>query len=123
MRKKTKQTLISILIISGVGIAYYMIVTLTPFYIPCPVKLVTGHKCPGCGISTMLIELSRLNFRGAFFANPFLFITFPFLLFEIIFNVVYSVKGKKNPKANRIVLIIYIILLLAFGLLRNVFCW
>ena len=48
--------------------------------IPCVFHLVTGLKCPGCGITHMLIDLLHFDLRGAYMENPFLFFVLPVLL-------------------------------------------
>ena len=78
------------------GIAYFIWVTLTDIYMPCPFKLVTGLKCPGCGITHMIMALFRLNFKEAFLCNPFLFILLPLIIgANIVNSVYYVVKGEK----------------------------
>lgn len=120
MSTKNKKLFFTLLSVSLIGAAYYLIVTLTSFRIPCVFHLLTGLKCPGCGVSTMLVEASHLNFAGAFAANPFLFVTFPFFIFEIVFSIILACKGKPMPKVNEILLWIYIGALIVFGILRNI---
>ena len=38
----------------------------------CPVKRLTGLKCPGCGFSGACHALLRLDFAGAMRCNPFM---------------------------------------------------
>lgn len=68
----------------------------------------------------MILRLSRFNFAGAFIANPFLFVTAPLLVAEIVYTFVKSNRGERLPKWNTICLYIYCGLLLIFGVLRNV---
>lgn len=103
------------------GVIYYFLVTFTSFRIPCFFHLVTGLKCPGCGVSTIFVEASHLNIAAAFAANPFLFVTFPFIVFELVWAMIRTQRGTKNPRANEILLWIYIGLLLAWGVIRNIF--
>jgi len=39
----------------------------------CPFKAVTGLPCPGCGMTHAFLALGRLDFAGAFSANPLVF--------------------------------------------------
>ena len=119
IRSHKKQIITAGLVIA-LGILYYVLVTTTEFRIPCLFHLVTGLKCPGCGVSTMLVEASHLDFAAAFAANPYLFVTAPFIIFEIIYSAVLTLKKKENPKANEIALWIYIAGLLVFAVLRNI---
>lgn len=38
---------------------------------PCTFHLLTGHKCPGCGMTTSFAHLARGELSHAFAANPF----------------------------------------------------
>lgn len=102
------------------GFCYYVWIRMTGLCIPCIFRLITGLKCPGCGITTMIMRLSMLNFRGAFIANPFLFITAPFLAFELIYAYIKKEKSEKLPRWNTILLYLYLALLLIFGIVRNI---
>ena len=45
--------------------------------IPCLWKTIFGFHCPGCGLTTALISLMNLDFRGAFERNWMIFIVMP----------------------------------------------
>ncbi len=38
--------------------------------LPCPIRRLTGHICPGCGMSRAWLALLRLDIAGAFRAHP-----------------------------------------------------
>ncbi|MFR5557923.1 MAG: hypothetical protein ACLTKE_14700 [Coprococcus sp.] len=57
---------------------------------------------------------------GAFGANPFLFVTSPFLLGELAAEWIRVKRGKKMPGWNEKLLVVYTIFLCAFGIWRNV---
>lgn len=38
---------------------------------PCGFLVATGYPCPGCGLTTAFSYMARLDFIGAFSANPF----------------------------------------------------
>lgn len=115
-KERNWRYLIAFLFFGGL---YYIWLRLTGICIPCMFRLVTGYKCPGCGITTMILRLSRLNFAGAFIANPFLFVTAPFLAAELIYAFIMSNRGERLPRWNTICLYIYCSLLLVFGVVRN----
>ena len=48
------------------GLLYFAFTSITGLGLPCPFRMLTGWLCPGCGITTMFIELGRLNFEAAF---------------------------------------------------------
>ena len=68
------------LLVLILGLDYAAFCAWTGLGIPCPIHLVTGLQCPGCGVSRMLLALLRLDFRGAFLANPVLLCMLPLLL-------------------------------------------
>lgn len=51
----------------------------------CPIHRVTGHRCPGCGMTRAFVLLWRGRFRQALLSNPaspFLFATLVWLALE-----------------------------------------
>ena len=64
-------------IILAAGLAYYFFVRISGWGIPCPIRLITGAYCPGCGISRMCMALLRLDFSAAFRANALLMLLLP----------------------------------------------
>jgi len=118
--KERKKRLVRIwLILLVLGVLYYCFFRVTGIGIPCLFRLITGFKCPGCGISTMLIRITELDLAGAFAANRFLFVTSPFLLFELVYSGVLAWKGEQYPTWNNVVLTGYTVCLVLFGIIRN----
>ncbi len=109
----------TIIIILGLGMIYYIWLRLTNLAIPCIFRKVTGWLCPGCGITTLIICLTKLDFQGAYHANPFLFITGPFLLIELIYCDFLKMRERELPKWNHYLVVGYTIILCAFGVWRN----
>lgn len=103
------------------GLVYFLFVSVTGFGIPCPINFWTGLKCPGCGITTMIIELGHFNFEAAFLANPLTFCLLPVIAALIIYMCFIYVKhgSLKLPKWLSIVLIGLIIAYVIFGIVRN----
>ena len=118
MKKITKYIIIFI-----IALSYLIIGNKFKIYIPCLFHEVTHLYCPGCGITRMLFSIIKLDFYQAFRYNMLLFILFPFGSFLIIENY-YSLAINKTPlykKINSKVWIILIIILLIYGLLRNIY--
>ncbi len=116
-----KGTLKSIIIILGIGFIYYLIVRFTSFGILCYIKTFTGYDCPTCGMTRMVMALTRLDFKSAFSYNRFMFISFPFIIAEIIY-LTYINESKKNVgKINKILLWGWTVLLVLYGILRNIY--
>lgn len=102
------------------GMVYFIWLKCTGLGVPCVFRLVTGWKCPGCGVSTMILRLTGLNFTGALAANPFLFFTWPMLLCELIYASHLRRTSRRLPVWNTALLICYLAALLLFGILRNI---
>lgn len=99
------------------GVIYYIFIQFTGFMVPCVFRKITGLRCPGCGISGLFICLFSLDFIGAFNSNPFIFVTFPYLIIELLF---YDIINKKYKKINDKTVIVYLFTLILFGIIRNI---
>lgn len=121
MTKRIKRVIGFLLIILSVCLAYALFCNYTGFGIPCLFNLITGLKCPGCGITRMCLSLLRFDFKSAFNYNPAILILFPF--FVLIFlraMYVYIKNGDLNlGKAFDIIIYIIITVLIIFGIFRN----
>ncbi len=62
---------------------------------PCLWKTFFHHECPGCGLTTALINLIRFNIEGAYRANPLIFVVLPSVIFYIIKD--YRRYTQKRP--------------------------
>lgn len=89
--------------------------------IPCVFRLWTGLECPGCGITRMLLALSRGDLSEAWRFNPFVMTAAPFLLLLFIRVAVrYVASGERRlTKAENAGVWLCVIGLLLFGILRN----
>ena len=116
-----KQRIKGLLWVPALGVAYFIWLRLTGIAVPCVFYKITGWQCPGCGITTLFYRLGKLDFAGAFHANPFLFVTGPFLLAEIIYDFVLRSKEMMIPKWNQVLVWCYCGALVVFGVLRNLF--
>ena len=104
-------------------ITYLIIGHKFKIYLFCPIHEFLGLYCPGCGITRMLYSMLTLDFYKAFRYNILLFIFFFPGLFLFI-EYLYSIIKKKKPLYKRIpekVWIIIIVLLIIYGILRNIF--
>jgi len=117
MNKKKK--ILPILILLGLGGAYFIWLKVTGIAIPCMFRKVTGYLCPGCGVTGLLYHLIMLDFKEAYHANPFLFVTGPILAAELIYATYCSVKNRRLPRWNEGAVLVYGIALCVFGVLRN----
>lgn len=64
MLQKLKKLGISAMVLAA-GFAYYLAARFF-FAVPCVFRTLTGFKCPGCGITHMLIAELQLDFASTF---------------------------------------------------------
>lgn len=88
----------------------------------CPVNMLTGLKCPGCGSQRALHQLLHLNIVKAMEYNALMVFSIPILLFLLFANFfgdkypkVFS--ASRSPLFSRFVLVV----ILAWTVLRNIF--
>lgn len=113
-----------LLIFLVLGTVYFLWLKLTSLNIPCPVRLITGGRilCPGCGISTMFVNIIGGNFKTAFEANPCVFILMPVWLVFIGIRLIFQPKALADrAPLNQLFYYILIAVLVVFGILRNIF--
>lgn len=108
-------------ILIAAGIIYYLLIRYTDFSIPCLFYRITHLKCPGCGITHMIYELSLFHWRKAMQANYFLFWTAPLLVFFVFYESLLKSKQKKKrsqmiPKIE----ISYLVAVMLWMLVRNI---
>lgn len=103
------------------GFAYYLAVRFF-FAIPCMFKTLTGFKCPGCGITHMLVAELQLNFAQAYAANPALYLLQPVIGYFIGKMYIYWFLDKRCrwSRGENILLYVVAVILVVFGIIRNV---
>ena len=125
MREEQKKRLMQIVKplaeILLLGIAYIIFVKVTDWMLPCPIKLVTGKYCPGCGISRMLLAMLRLDFTTAYHANRLLFFLLPIILVYGGFKAVHYIKTGRDGMgiAEQLAVLVVCIITIAFWVMRN----
>ena len=121
MRKRGKRVLRGAAELLALGIAYYIFVRLTNLYIPCPFRLITGWRCPGCGISHCLVNLATGRWQDAFRENQFVLLLSPFALaygaYRCYNYIVYDKEDYSIPEMAGCGIVL--IAAIAFGVLRN----
>ena len=117
IRKRTIRDMVLLLIC---GIIYYFFIKYSPIVPKCYFYEITGLRCPACGVTRMIISAIHLRFRDAFNYNPYLFISSPFMLGEIIYLLYLNEAKLPMNKVNKIILYIWLGLLIVFGIIRNI---
>ena len=105
--------------VGSLGIAYFLLVKYTSFSLPCPFRYLSGYKCPGCGITTMLLALAEGNLQAAREAHLFLFYTWPWLTLLLIAFYSNTHPPHGRPKIYNFLLCLYLLACILFGVYRN----
>lgn len=125
MPRSSKQRLCRLLrdvcLVALLGGVYALICFHFGVGLPCPFYLFTGLQCPGCGVSRLCLSLLRLDFAGAWAANPVILLLLPFgVLLAVRLAVRYVRNGTRRlTKAETVLVYAACICLLIFGVLRN----
>lgn len=86
----------------------YIVLAYAFNFVSCPIKLITGFPCPGCGITRACMALFKLDFIGAFNYYPCIYIL-PLLFIIILFKKRPFFEFIYNSKLFWISLILIII--------------
>lgn len=103
------------------GLFYYLVIRYTHFSIPCLFYSTTHLKCPGCGVTRMIVECSFFRFKAAAKYNYFLFFTSPVIAYIILYEFFFKKKGKAIDKISNAITIAYMVALLIWMVLRNIY--
>lgn len=118
-----KRTIRDMVLLLFAGIVYYFLVIYTPFSMRCYFYELFHLKCPSCGITRMIISIIHFDFKQAFGYNPFIFVSFPYVICEIIYFIYLNESKKKMNRINKILLFIWLGLFMLFGIFRNIYNW
>lgn len=86
------------------------------FFYRCPIKLIFGFDCPGCGMTRALKSALMLDFKGAFEYHPMFFIFAAEAVYYVFSR--YILKKRLSDKTEQIVLISTIILTIIVWIIR-----
>ena len=105
----------------GMGVIYTIWYKWTGIGIPCLFYQITGKYCPGCGVTRMMIHLLKLDIKRAFYSNMAILMILPIgIVIGMRWVIDYILYAKKNfTKAEECLFILVSILLIVFGILRN----
>lgn len=105
------------------GLLYALAITVFHLpAIPCIVYKLTGLKCPGCGNTTAVLALLRLDFPAALRANLMSLPELAFILWVALsYTIIYVRSGKKQlaPKPEWLNWA-FLILLAVWAVARNI---
>jgi len=117
--------LLAIAVLLVLGTIYYAIDPVSSAWFPqCSFLKLTGYKCPGCGSQRAIHALLGGDVAAAFKFNAMLFISIPWLLVCICAEA----QRVRNPRLyarlhSEALIWLFLIAVLLWWLLRNIFNW
>jgi len=89
---------------------------------PCPLHALTGLHCPGCGTLRALHQMLHGNLRTAFWLNPLMVSSLPFVAYWCLSGLVREVSGRRMPRFFLPAAWIWVLLgvIVLFGIARNI---
>ena len=103
------------------GLAYALFIQCTGLGIPCVFRLVTGYRCPGCGMTHAAMALIHGQPKTAFRENPLSLSVVPLLLLYGAYRAEVYIRSARTDfrKWEIVFLGVLWVGVLAFWLLRN----
>lgn len=121
MRTRLKKAVFGVIAFLATGVCYALFVFLTGWSIPCVFNLITGLKCPGCGVTKMCLSLIRLDIGAAFKANPAILLLSPLMAFTAGRMLYVYIKYDRHRETfTQISVCFMLVVLVLFGILRNI---
>lgn len=120
LKKPVAGIVLIVIIASVIIIYYYNNPTLGAWFPRCPVKLLTGYSCPGCGVQRAFHALLHGNLWQALAYNYFFVISVPYF---ILACVAILLKGKftrfRRYVEGRTLALIYVVCYCVWFVVRN----
>ena len=113
------------IIAGGSGFTAYFDPTTTHFFPVCPLLALTGFACPGCGLTRAFHALFHGDIITAIDFNALIPVWAVIFGYVFVSLVLLAVRGKGLPMwpTRPRFLWTFIIVLLVFGVLRNIPAW
>ena len=108
-------------LLAAAGVLYLIWMRTVGIGIPCPFRLMTGWKCPGCGVTRMAYALAHLRFREAYDCNPYFLCLLPFLLLYAVYRSRKYICGSDDhySPAEKVLWVLVLAGAVVFGIIRN----
>lgn len=109
-------------IAAGSGLIAYLDPAKTSYVPACPVLSLTGYACPGCGMTRGLHSLFHGDVISAIDFNALIPFATLVVAYGFLSLVLYAIRGRGLPMGmvKPIYLIVVLVVLIGFGILRNI---
>lgn len=132
MKKRILILLGIILGILVVGLGYAVLITQYGIGLHCPIRAATGIACPFCGLTRMCLAILRFIFVNqdfselsyAYSMNQFVLYMSPFVIYLLGSHIIHWIKTGKFKgveKADKVIFVLLIVVMLMWWLFRNIF--
>jgi len=124
INKKIGFVFLGLLILSVIVFIYYRFnpSSTNTSFLACPIKMVTGYHCPGCGSQRAIHQLLHLNVYRAFRLNPFMLASLPIIMYALglrLYNYLFNTQHRVGIFYSKWFIYGYFGLALLYWLLRN----
>ncbi|MDO5293635.1 MAG: DUF2752 domain-containing protein [bacterium] len=122
MNERITRLIKTAVIMVSIGIVYGIWHIKTGIGIPCPIRTITGFRCPGCGVTHMCTAVMQGRLPEAYQANRVLFCLLPALVAAGIHFTARYIKYGSKPlsKWENGLLYCLIGIFIIWGVLRNI---
>jgi hypothetical protein len=95
-----------------------------PFFPKCPVYMLTGYECPGCGSQRAFYNFFQGNFLTAFRYNPLMFALIPYVLWGIYIEYIAHLSDGRMQRLRNIfygkwATFVLAVIIIVYTILRN----
>ena len=123
-----RRTLVIVLVIAVLLVFGFIYFTLDPassnLFPRCPFLQVTGYKCPGCGSQRAIHALLNGDIMGALGYNVMLIVAIPWIALCLFAEGQRTRRPRLYERLNAPLLVwLFLVAVLAWWLLRNIFNW
>lgn len=121
-RKHVLKIVRQVIQVAAFGGIYLGVVLITGHGIPCIFQKLTGWKCPGCGMTRAMVEISRGNLAKAMQYNALSLTVLPVVCLYLLYRLIREEGNKKEGFSiwEYVVLAVLLMITLGYAYARNV---
>ena len=116
--KKASKIILLLLLLVFLSFIVTNFVTIIKY--KCPFNYFLKIKCPGCGVTRMFLSVFKLDLKSAFHYNALFFISIILFIIYLSYVFISILLNKKFYKLNWNHAIIFSIILIIYGVVRNI---